>query len=49
MPAANKNINRFTLLLALVADTATFMGANGTFSAHVTGNFIVFAAQAAKF
>jgi uncharacterized membrane protein YoaK (UPF0700 family) len=49
MPDANKNINRFTLLLALVAgysDTATFVGANGTFSAHVTGNFIVFAAQA---
>ena len=49
MPDANKNINRFTLLLALVAgysDTATFVGANGTFSAHVTGNFSVFAAQA---
>ncbi len=49
MPGTNKNINRFTLLLALVAgysDTATFMGADGTFSAHVTGNFIVFAAQA---
>jgi uncharacterized membrane protein YoaK (UPF0700 family) len=48
MPDANKNISRFTLLLALIAgysDTATFVGANGTFSAHVTGNFIVFAAQ----
>jgi uncharacterized membrane protein YoaK (UPF0700 family) len=44
-----KNIKWFTFLLAAVAgycDTATFVTANGTFSAHVTGNFIVFAAQA---
>jgi len=42
------NINWFTLLLSAVAgycDTATFIAGNGTFSAHVTGNFIVFAAQ----
>lgn len=44
-----KKIKITTLLLALVAgfcDTATFVSAGGTFSAHVTGNFIVFAAQA---
>jgi uncharacterized membrane protein YoaK (UPF0700 family) len=38
----------FTLLLSAVAgycDTATFIAGNGTFSAHVTGNFIIFAAQ----
>jgi uncharacterized membrane protein YoaK (UPF0700 family) len=43
-----KKITYTTLLLALVAgfcDTATFLSAGGTFSAHVTGNFIVFAAQ----
>lgn len=37
-----------TLLLSLVAgycDTATFVSAGGTFSAHVTGNFIVFASR----
>jgi uncharacterized membrane protein YoaK (UPF0700 family) len=43
------NIKWFTLLLSAVAgysDTATFIAGNGTFSAHVTGNFIIFAAQA---
>jgi uncharacterized membrane protein YoaK (UPF0700 family) len=46
-----KKIKTTTLLLALVAgfcDTATFVSASGTFSAHVTGNFIVFAAQAVR-
>lgn len=39
------------LLLAFVAgfvDTATFLGADGIFSAHVTGNFVVFAANIAS-
>ena len=43
------NIKWFTLLLSGIAgycDTATFIAGNGTFSAHVTGNFIIFAAQA---
>lgn len=43
-----KNINTITLLLALVAgycDTLTFVAADNIFSAHVTGNFIVFAYQ----
>lgn len=43
-----KNINALTLLLALVAgycDTLTFVAADNIFSAHVTGNFIVFAYQ----
>src|ERR1700753_3174843 len=43
------NIQWFTLLLSAMAgycDTATFIAGNGTFSAHVTGNFIIFAAQA---
>ena len=43
------NIRWFTLLLSAIAgycDTATFIAGNGTFSAHVTGNFIIFAAQA---
>ena len=43
-----KNINTVTLLLALVAgycDTLTFVAADNIFSAHVTGNFIVFAYQ----
>lgn len=51
MPASEKIVSRFTFILAIVAgycDTATFVGANGTFSAHVTGNFIVFAAQLAR-
>jgi len=44
-----RNIQWFSLLLAAVAgfcDTATFIAGNGTFSAHVTGNFIIFAAEA---
>lgn len=43
-----KNISTFTLLLSAVAgfcDTATFVAGDNIFSAHVTGNFIVFAAQ----
>lgn len=43
-----KNINIITLVLALVAgycDTITFVAAKNIFSAHVTGNFIVFAYQ----
>ncbi|MFP5437939.1 MAG: YoaK family protein [Bacteroidia bacterium] len=43
-----KNINTITLMLALVAgycDTVTFVAARNIFSAHVTGNFIVFAYQ----
>jgi len=43
-----KHINTLTLLLALVAgycDTVTFVAADNIFSAHVTGNFIVFAYQ----
>jgi uncharacterized membrane protein YoaK (UPF0700 family) len=45
----NKNhINWVTFLLAWVAgycDTVTFVSGDSIFSAHVTGNFIVFAAQ----
>lgn len=40
-----------TLLLALIAgycDTVTFVAAHAIFSAHVTGNFIVFAYQLVK-
>jgi uncharacterized membrane protein YoaK (UPF0700 family) len=43
------NISKITLtslvlsFVAGYADTATFIGANGLFSAHVTGNFVVFA------
>src|ERR1700735_3624369 len=43
------NIRGFSLLLSAIAgfcDTATFIASNGTFSAHVTGNFIIFAAEA---
>jgi uncharacterized membrane protein YoaK (UPF0700 family) len=43
-----ERINKFTLLLSAVAgycDTATFVAGNETFSAHVTGNFILFAAH----
>lgn len=43
-----KRISIFTLLLSAVAgfcDTATFVSGDSIFSAHVTGNFIVFAAQ----
>jgi uncharacterized membrane protein YoaK (UPF0700 family) len=42
------NIGWTTFLLAMVAgfcDTATFVGGESIFSAHVTGNFIFFAAQ----
>ena len=42
-------IGWFTFLLAAAAgfcDAATFVAGNETFSAHVTGNFIIFAAQA---
>lgn len=42
------SINWVTFLLAWVAgfcDTATFVAGDNIFSAHVTGNFIVFAAQ----
>ena len=41
-------INKLTFLLTAVAgycDTTTFVAGNETFSAHVTGNFILFAAQ----
>jgi uncharacterized membrane protein YoaK (UPF0700 family) len=43
-----KNTRLFTLLLSAIAgycDTATFIAGNDTFSAHVTGNFIIFAAE----
>lgn len=42
------NIGWVTFLLAMVAgfcDTATFVGGESIFSAHVTGNFIFFSAQ----
>jgi uncharacterized membrane protein YoaK (UPF0700 family) len=45
------SINWVTYLLAWVAgfcDTATFVAGDSIFSAHVTGNFIVFAAQVAS-
>ncbi|MET1057588.1 MAG: DUF1275 family protein, partial [Pedobacter sp.] len=40
-----------TLLLTIIAgycDTVTFVAADKIFSAHVTGNFIVFAYQLVK-
>jgi uncharacterized membrane protein YoaK (UPF0700 family) len=43
-----QNVWFFTLLLSSIAgycDTATFVAADHIFSAHVTGNFIVFAYQ----
>ena len=43
-----KNIGWVTLLLSAVAgycDTVNFVAGDSIFSAHVTGNFIVFAAQ----
>lgn len=46
-----KNIWYVTLLLAMIAgycDTVTFVAADSIFSAHVTGNFIVFAYQLIK-
>jgi uncharacterized membrane protein YoaK (UPF0700 family) len=45
---ATARVERVTFLLSAVAgycDTTTFVAGNGTFSAHVTGNFILFAAQ----
>ncbi|PSL31032.1 YoaK family protein [Chitinophaga ginsengisoli] len=45
------SIGWVTFLLAAVAgfcDTATFVAGDAIFSAHVTGNFIVFAAQVAS-
>ncbi|MCO6149208.1 YoaK family protein [Flavobacterium sp. NRK1] len=45
-----KNINTVTLMLAAVAgycDIVTFIAGDNIFSAHVTGNFIVFAYQMA--
>src|SRR5690606_5768991 len=44
-----QRIDQVTFLLAWTAgcaDTATFVAGDSIFSAHVTGNFIVFAAQA---
>ncbi|TRW25892.1 DUF1275 domain-containing protein [Flavobacterium zepuense] len=46
-----KNIWYTTLLLTIIAgfcDTVTFVAADALFSAHVTGNFIVFAYQIVK-
>jgi len=46
-----KNIGYVTLLLTMIAgycDTVTFVAADSIFSAHVTGNFIVFAYQIVK-
>lgn len=46
-----KNIWYVTLLLTMIAgycDTVTFVTADSIFSAHVTGNFIVFAYQIIK-
>jgi len=51
MIAPQHNINWVTFLLAWVAgfcDTTTFVAGDSVFSAHVTGNFIVFAAQVAS-
>ncbi|MCJ8153025.1 DUF1275 domain-containing protein [Chryseobacterium sp. SSA4.19] len=45
------NIGFVTLLLTIIAgycDTVTFVAADSIFSAHVTGNFIVFAYQFVK-
>jgi len=45
------NIGFVTLLLTMIAgycDTVTFVSADAVFSAHVTGNFIVFAYQLVK-
>jgi len=46
-----RNIWYVTLLLTMIAgfcDTVTFVAADSIFSAHVTGNFIVFAYQIVK-
>ncbi|WPO78325.1 YoaK family protein [Flavobacterium sp. KACC 22761] len=51
MELQQKNIWYVTLLLTMVAgycDTVTFVAADSIFSAHVTGNFIVFAYQIIK-
>src|SRR5437868_3059679 len=48
MTEQKHNIHWVTFLLAWVAgfcDTATYVSGDAIFSAHVTGNFIVFAAQ----
>ncbi|HEY9257520.1 YoaK family protein [Chitinophaga sp.] len=48
MTEQKHSINWVTFLLAWVAgycDTATFVSGDSIFSAHVTGNFILFAAQ----
>lgn len=45
-PETERKIKHLSLLLTLVAgfcDTVTFVAADSLFSAHVTGNFIVFA------
>jgi len=50
-PQPNNNIWYITLLLTIIAgfcDTITFVTADALFSAHVTGNFIVFAYQVVK-
>ena len=49
--AANGRTRAVVLSLAFVAgfaDTATFVGAGGIFCAHVTGNFVVLAADLAR-
>ncbi|WP_426484911.1 YoaK family protein [Flavobacterium sp. 2] len=51
MEIQQKNIWYVTLLLTMIAgycDTVTFVAADSIFSAHVTGNFIVFAYQIIK-
>ncbi|MHC0442602.1 YoaK family protein [Flavobacterium sp. 3-210] len=51
MEVQQKNIWYVTLLLTMIAgycDTVTFVAADSIFSAHVTGNFIVFAYQIIK-
>ncbi|MEN2416312.1 YoaK family protein [Flavobacterium mesophilum] len=51
MELQQKNIWYVTLLLTMIAgycDTVTFVAADSIFSAHVTGNFIVFAYQIIK-
>jgi len=48
VPQPSKHIWHTTLLLTIIAgfcDTVTFVAADALFSAHVTGNFIVFAYQ----
>lgn len=48
---SGKSVGLTTLILTAVAgfcDTATFVAGGAIFSAHVTGNFVVFAAQVAR-